>query len=522
MKISITLVKDQLILIYPSNQKLQRSVKTVDFSKIDSVSQRILGELQRGVQKEKYDKKDLSTLTELGKELSILIFPKELIVLLSRSGGSLNLEMDEKLFSIPWEILFLKDQFLSLKFNLGRTIVIDSSMEQPNLKSHLKGTVKAVVIVSDPDRDLLHAVDEGNIIVRILDKEENVSVRLVVDPSIATVRELLGQYDIVHYIGHTVEDSKMHSPAWKFDDGLLGVTDIAELSVHSSMPYLIYSSACPGVRTDLTPVSKQLTGAFIQGGTQHYIGSLWDLPDGSSFEFSSLFFQLLFKTSVGASLRGARKGTMLKSGSSLWSLFFHCGDPDFKFKSEGKESIEPTKLGVRGDVPWKRVLNKSKEEKTVFSTFLIGGIVASIIIILLFSLLHFSREYFIKRSGKIEVVVSAPPYLNFNKKISFNGFSKGTKGLSNEIFRKEQCFIKHLTYISGVSVIDGRKAGGTAETTIEISGRVVSGENGPKILLLIHRKKDRVILYIDEFYLFNKGEEQCIKLAEWLKRKYQL
>lgn len=117
------------------------------------------------------------------------------------------------------------------------------------------------------------------------------------------------------------------------------------------------------------------------------------------------------------------------------------------------------------------------------------------------------------------MVIRDPGKARLSPRIVFKGFNSTEKGVEAAVLKMERCFIRHMTSLSQVQVLDGR--GHVARgASMELSGKVISERDEARIMLVIHRSSDRAILYIDDFSLFAPGEEQCIRLAEWLRRKF--
>ncbi|MBU1240773.1 CHAT domain-containing protein [Myxococcota bacterium] len=354
--------------------------------------------------------------------------------------------------------------------------------------------------------------------------------RLVFNPGLEEVKRLLGNNDFIHYVGHSVKGAQLEV-AWKLRDGLLTGADIRALSQAGPLPYFVFASACPGLSGLEVPWDGQMYAAFLHGGTRHYLGTHWDLPDGQGAEFAVDYYHLMGSASLGAALRGARKGSVKKGDSLVFSLFFHCGEPDYSL-SPASVAEEPTRLGVRGDVPWKKP-RKNSESLPHGITPVRGGskrggralrFLGAFLIILSVAIpsVYLTHKALKRRRDRIEVVLGRPLMDSTDRTLAFRGFSSTQKGLEGPIIRMERCFIKHLTYVSGLDVIDGREGMLPKGVYLELSGKIIPDKDGPRILLVVHRKRDRTILYIDEFSLFTAGEEQCIKLSEWVKRTLDL
>jgi len=109
----------------------------------------------------------------------------------------------------------------------------------------------------------------------------------------------------------------------------------------------------------------------------------------------------------------------------------------------------------------------------------------------------------------------------FTGRILFTGFEGSRAAFDPATLEAEQCLIRHLTALPGVRLQDGREPTGPAPTPfMEVGGRVVGSEGEAKILLLVKRTSDRVVLYADDFALPLEDEIPCDRLAEWIRRRF--
>ena len=270
----------------------------------------------------------------------------------------LVLSLDEELINIPWELLYTGEDFLCLKFNLGRLVKSGgevSPLQYRSLISKLK-----MLILANPTNDLKSAYLEGLYIKNQFDRRRSQISIDFKSTRIDTlyVKKNLRDYDIVHFAGHCEYDAgDPKNTGWVLSDGRFTTQDILTLGETLALPALVFSNACHSakVTSDLMEADYQqktysLASAFLFSGVRHYIGTILKIEDLVSRTFAKEFYsQLIRGESVGECMRLGRLRLIKEYGmnSTSWVSYLLYGDPTFiLFRTKSK----PPRLKLKRDL----------------------------------------------------------------------------------------------------------------------------------------------------------------------------
>ncbi len=300
----------------------------------------------------------------------------------------LVLSLDEELIDIPWELLFDGEDFLSLKFSLGRAVRTKEQMPAMQYRG-TSGTLK-MLILANPTNDLHSAYLEGAYIKNQFDRRRGQVKIDFKSTCIDTlyVKKNLRDYDIVHFAGHCEYDrSNPRNTGWLLDDGKFTTADILGLSENLTLPSLVFSNACQSAKSssglmdkDYQEKNYSLAAAFLFSGVRHYIGTVWQVADHKSRVFAEEFYnQLIRGKSIGECLRLARLKLISQSSPEdlSWASYILYGDPNhilFRFN-------RPTVLSRQAKLK-KKILGLKKHWKKI-SFGAAAGLAAAIILFLL-------------------------------------------------------------------------------------------------------------------------------------------
>jgi tetratricopeptide (TPR) repeat protein len=263
----------------------------------------------------------------------------------------LVLSIDEKLIHIPWELLYTGEEFLCLKFNLGRLVRTKDEIRPPQYRSPA-GTPK-MLILANPTDDLKSAYLEGVYIKNQFDRRRNEISIDFKSTYIDTlyVKKNLRDYDIVHFAGHCEYDTdNPKNTGWVLSNGRFTTSDILTLGQSLPLPSLIFSNACQTAKaiTDLMDTDYQeknysLASAFLFSGVRHYIGTTRKIEDAISLAFAKEFYTQLIKgASVGECIRLGRLRLIKEYGITAisWATYLLYGNPNFiLFRPKPKPQI---------------------------------------------------------------------------------------------------------------------------------------------------------------------------------------
>ncbi|MCM8799405.1 MAG: tetratricopeptide repeat protein [Candidatus Omnitrophica bacterium] len=330
---------------YPSYRSF--SEIKVDFNYI----QKVATEMNNILNKNYFlEQADFEELKKLGHLLFDYLLTKSIKSRLKKEDSlEITLIVDEKLIGLPWELFFTGEDFLSLKFNLGRAITTAIDIESPystNISFPLK-----MLIIANPTGDLKASYKEAIKIKDYLLKNKEIQIDFKsFDVNSLYIKKNIRNYDLLHFAGHCGYnfDSPLKS-GWILKDGLITVEDFLLLGQTKALPRLIFANACQSTRTADFSLDKNigshihsLAHAFLLSGCQHYLGCFWKIPDDLATEFAVVFYnEFLKKATVGSALRSARQALIKKYGikNIAWANYILYGDPGYFLKIPTKKRL---------------------------------------------------------------------------------------------------------------------------------------------------------------------------------------
>jgi hypothetical protein len=248
---------------------------------------------------------------------------------------TLILTLDENLVHIPWELICLDNQFLSLKFSMGRWVKTQWDLNRVARQIPTDDCCK-LWIIANPGGDLPSAGKEGLTIFRKFSGLKNCLKTAPLSSEISRDDLFLKMtdFDIIHFAGHVDYDHDHPSQsAIKLKDSVFKAEEFAKLEGGAPMPSLVFLNACQSAYNENTaPGNKDasfgLTDALIRSGVQHYIGTLWKVSDIHSSNFALNFYDYFFNGySVGEAVNLARKKSAETQNDFSWASYVLYGDP---------------------------------------------------------------------------------------------------------------------------------------------------------------------------------------------------
>jgi hypothetical protein len=279
----------------------------------------------------------LQTLKDLGKVMSDYFLSANAIKTI-RDSRDQNLIIETNDTEIPWELMYDGADFLSMRYYVGRTLVVDSEGEWRNRPLPKKTSKLRIALVIDPTETLPAAVKELGL-AEALRQVGEVDVYQGRSVDMLKGMNLFSQgYDIIHFAGHADFDpDNPNESSLGFADGKLKAYHIKEMIEKSeTVPRLIFVNACTSAResaeTELDYHGykiKGLASLFLQSGVSAYVGTTWTIFDESAQLLATEFYgRVLRGEPVGMALTGARRVTFEKYPDDLsWASFVLYGDP---------------------------------------------------------------------------------------------------------------------------------------------------------------------------------------------------
>jgi len=340
---------------------------SVSFTEIDKLCQEALFILNKANKRGALEPDLIHSLKKTGQLLWDHLFTKSVKDRLRTTQIlDLVLSLDEELINIPWELLYTGEDFLCLKFNLGRLVRTKGQIQAPQYRS-ARGILK-MLILANPTADLKSAYLEGIHIKNQFARRKN-EIRIDFKSThIDTmyVKKNLRDYDIVHFAGHCEYDGdNPKNTGWLLDDGRFTTQDILALG---ESPALVFSNACQSAKfsTDLMEADYQektygLAAAFLFSGTRHYIGTTYKIEDPVSLVFAQEFYTQLIKGKlIGECMRLSRLRLIKEYGIATipWAAYLLYGDPGFALF---RPKPQPAILGLKRRVALQKYKNSLRK-----------------------------------------------------------------------------------------------------------------------------------------------------------------
>lgn len=286
-------------------------------------------------------KQNLEDLSGLGHQLWELVLTPGARGRLGRSAApELVVTIDDQLTQIPWELLNDGNEFLCLRFAMGR--VVSTARQLAASRPRESAGALKIAVVADPQGTLPEALREGTQLATILgDRPE---YQVVVNDRGVSRAEFLAQFgssDVVHVAGQVEYDAgNAAAGGFALGDGRVSATDLARLPTGATVPRLMYFTACEtataGQNRHAQSAVFGLAGAILTAGVKHFVGSLRAVPGSAGFQFASVFYRLLAGgQSIGTAVREARREAARRYGKTelTWAAYVLYGDPTSRYFS---------------------------------------------------------------------------------------------------------------------------------------------------------------------------------------------
>jgi CHAT domain-containing protein len=236
-------------------------------------------------------------------------------------GDSLPLLISTNVPEIPWELLHDGQNFLGLKYAIGRQLLKSTAVP---ITTPWQSDRMRCLLIADPCDDLPEARKEAETLKQWL-AQQGIECDLLLGNK-ANVTEIIiqlssGSYNFIHYSGHADADPATKIPRLVLNDQPLSSTEI-ERAVSNNGPVVILNGC------DTASV-EGLADAFIKSGAQLVVGTLFDVPDAGARRWAEVFYKgLISKQQAGEALRLARQATLKDPAcSTAWMAFVMYGNP---------------------------------------------------------------------------------------------------------------------------------------------------------------------------------------------------
>jgi hypothetical protein len=282
----------------------------------------------------------VQNLRSTGQVLFKHLFPEDVQTALRESQDSpLYLRLDENLLHIPWELCHDGDDFLALKFRIGRQVL--TGHKPPTVLKRPEAEGINMLIIIDPSETLSHAQREAEQLCSILEKGTHVKIEIIGGRQankLNLIKEMQGK-ELVHFVGHSFYDQDQPARSgWILKDGLLTSEEISRITYP---PDLVFSNSCQSLANEsqegyfFDEKSFGVGGGFMMAGVRNFIGPIWVIHDEGGVQFAAHFYQGLVEgKSLGVALQETKKEIIRISGlgNLLWAAYMLYGDPGYSLK----------------------------------------------------------------------------------------------------------------------------------------------------------------------------------------------
>ena len=244
--------------------------------------------------------------------------------------------LSSNMSELRWELLHDGEEFLGLKYALGRRlkdIRSDGSAER-----FVGKKPRCLIVVSPGADDQEWALPEASRYAADLRAQfELRGIGCDLMEGRAATRQAITcalssrDYDIFHYSGHIVRDSHSGLECLSMTKGeLLSSAVISELG---GGPRLVFLQGCNSEFCESTPTGD-LADSFGVAGAQSVVASTIKTPDHEARFFAQRFYDLMLEgKTCGEAIRRARIDSMNVQKGTTWASYVMYGDPRFSVVS---------------------------------------------------------------------------------------------------------------------------------------------------------------------------------------------
>lgn len=308
---------------------------------------------QRRLASQEHNGTILASVRSLGTTVRRVVLHPDLRDLLDEGGYS-DIVISSNEYTIPWELIFSRESYLSLQCPLTRRL--QSARPVPKASRVLFRQRLKVLLVYDPTGDLPGTQTEAAEIQKLFADEDRFELTSLTGREFNRFEmlELMTQADIFHFAGHAKFNSERPKESGlQLADGLLLASEI-ENYLADAAPILVFINACESMAFgDSTAVLNGadmagLAHPFISSGCGAVLGSSLPVADTQAATFATLVYQRFVNgETLSNSVWKARKTSVDLYGvdDPTWSAFLLFGDGGLRVVVESiKANITPQEI----------------------------------------------------------------------------------------------------------------------------------------------------------------------------------
>lgn len=287
-------------------------------------------------------------LEKVGRRMYSLLIPDAMQRLIDETDD-FPLTITSNNPELPWELLHDGDDFLCLKRMFARMPAGQTFPRRTRDTAPLTEArrTKVLLVHSEANEPLPKARTEIERIKARLEKMEPQPIITLMSGSDVTSSRLtdelsLGNYDVIHYAGHAGFDAvHPHLSYLLLSSGEQFRAERVQRLLEGHP--VVFLNACESTRaapqvtglpTGSTVAQAQgLGSAFVYGGAQACVGSLWPVFDDTAADLAVWFYEYLIdkRQRVGEALREARRRSHdAKNDAITWAAYALYGDPAYR------------------------------------------------------------------------------------------------------------------------------------------------------------------------------------------------
>jgi len=232
---------------------------------------------------------------------------------------------------IPWELAFDGEDFLSIKYCLGKRVFDETRDFRPPPFCIGKKILDVLFVGASPKGVPEISVGQEAELFDVYQKTKRIKLQKLIEPKALKekVLEFLTKTDIVHMTCHGKFDEKEpKESALLLSDNALTADEIDNLQM-TNWPLIFANAYSTGAISTKVVGIGGIARSFLEAGAIAFLGPLFEIPDDIAVEFAKEFYNnLLYNDeNVGESMLSTRKKLRDQFGGAFWAIFSLYGDP---------------------------------------------------------------------------------------------------------------------------------------------------------------------------------------------------
>jgi hypothetical protein len=310
---------------------------------------------------------DAGLLREWGKTAAEALFPVVIRNDLEKyTSGDLLFMVPEEWADVPFELLYVADDFLCRRFSIGTIICT----KQDFGTAARYNTGSSILIIADPAGNIPAAYEEASA-VRAYAWKSGKDTHFISASDKQKIISSVENAAVVHFAGHSVYTGEKCSSGWKFGNTeLFDIVAMEQLGSNGRVPWMVFSNSCNAGNSGCDKELSGIAGALLRAGVMQVIGPAAEIPDQAAHQFALCYYEYFFKgMTCGEALFTVRQRLYQENQAIIFPLLYRLyGDPCFSPQPSASLPLKETKS-------LEKSLIKSKRGLFIFIVLLIIAIV---------------------------------------------------------------------------------------------------------------------------------------------------